>query len=243
MNTCKICGGTGWEFIKEDALNTARRCPECYLKKTKIKRLTSANIPSRYEHCTLENYHPQHATQKKAKQIAIRFIEEYPDINSGLFFMGTCGVGKTHLAVATMRSILDKGFSCIFYDFRELLKKLQHSYNIESELTEEDVLRPVIEKDILLLDELGAQKITSWIRDTLTYIINRRYNDNKITIITSNYVDNPVKNKESKDEEENLTDRIGYRLRSRLNEMCKIVVMDGLDFRLNRQTALQHHEK
>ncbi|MBI4650059.1 ATP-binding protein [Candidatus Desantisbacteria bacterium] len=243
MNTCNICGGTGWEFIKEGELNTARRCPACYFKKTQIKRLSSALIPSRYEHCTLASYHPQHATQKKAKQIAIRFIEEYPDINSGLFFMGTCGVGKTHLAVATMRSILDKGFSCIFYDFRELLKKLQHSYNTESELTEEEVLKPVIEKDILLLDELGAQKITSWIRDTLTYIINRRYNDNKITIITSNYMDNPVRSKEGKDEEENLTDRIGYRLRSRLNEMCKVVVMDGQDFRLNRQTALQHHEK
>ncbi len=240
MEICSACGGTGWEIITDNGFKTSRRCSLCFKNEKMKKKLASALIPSRYEHCTFENYNPLSPTQKKAKQVSIRFVEEYPiDTNAGLFFMGPCGVGKTHLAIATLRGLIDKGFSCIFYDFRDLLKKIQYSYNAESEVTEYEVLKPVLEKDILVLDELGSQKITSWIRDTITHIINRRYNDNKIIILTSNYLDNPPK---TRVDEETLIDRIGIRLHSRLYEMCRIVNIEGKDFRQTRQVALQHHD-
>ena len=76
-----------------------------------------------------------------------------------------------------------------------------------------------------MLDELGAQKVTEWMRDTLTYIINQRYNEKKTTIITSNWLD------EADDEEDTLTGRIGYRLRSRLYEMCQVWEIVGDDYR------------
>ncbi|MBI5416642.1 ATP-binding protein [Candidatus Poribacteria bacterium] len=240
MDTCDICNDTGWEIYKENEIVLTRRCSKCYEKKCGVKKIISALIPSRYENCDFKGYGPQNSSQKKAKSIAMHFAEEYPDISTGLLFMGPCGIGKSHLAVATMKELINKGFSCIFYDFRDLLKKLQYSYNIESGITEYEVLRPVLERDILVLDELGAQKVTSWIRDTLMHIINRRYNDNKVTIITSNYMDVSPK---TKDEEESLSDRIGYRLRSRLHEMCRVVEMDGKDWRLTvKQTGLQNHK-
>jgi DNA replication protein DnaC len=77
-----------------------------------------------------------------------------------------------------------------------------------------------------VLDELGASKPTEWVKDTMTHIINKRYNDRKVTIFTSNYLDTKVT-----PNDETLTERVGARLRSRLHEMCKMIVLTGDDYR------------
>ena len=114
----------------------------------------------------------------------------------------------------------------MFCEFGSLLKQIQDSYNPVSKSSELKVLAPVFQADILVLDELGATVPTDWVRDTMYQIINRRYNDNKLTIFTTNYLD-----KSRSEKEQVLEDRIGTRLRSRLYEMCKMVVMDGEDYR------------
>ncbi|HSD47271.1 MAG TPA: ATP-binding protein, partial [Pyrinomonadaceae bacterium] len=139
----------------------------------------------------------------------------------GLLFIGPAGVGKTHLAVSILRHLIDKGFAGLFYEFGSLLKEIQDSYNPISKSSELKVLAPVFQADVLVLDELGATVPTEWVRDTMYQIINKRYNDNKLTIFTTNYQD---KNKE-------LEERITYRLRSRLFEMCTNIVIDGEDYR------------
>jgi len=83
--------------------------------------------------------------------------------------------------------ITEKGDSGLFYDFRDLLREIQSTWNAVSQTSEWEVLRPVLQVDVLVLDELGANKPTDWVRDTMTHIINCRYNDKKITIFTSNY--------------------------------------------------------
>jgi DNA replication protein DnaC len=88
------------------------------------------------------------------------------------------------------------------------------------------VLTPVIEAEVLVLDELGASKPTDWVRDTMMYVINTRYNDRKLTIFTTNYLDG-----RNSERDEILEDRIGVRLRSRLFEMCKTVHIEGEDYR------------
>jgi DNA replication protein DnaC len=140
--------------------------------------------------------------------------------------MGPAGVGKTHLAVSIIRDLTEKGFASIFCEFGSLLKEIQDSYNPVSKSSELKVLAPVFQADVLVLDELGATVPTDWVRDTMYQIINRRYNDNKLTIFTTNYLDKPRSEKEQV-----LEDRIGTRLRSRLYEMCKMVVIDGEDYR------------
>jgi DNA replication protein DnaC len=90
------------------------------------------------------------------------------------------------------------------------------------------VLAPVYQAEVLVLDELGATVPTEWVRDTMYQIINKRYNDKKLTIFTTNYFDKA-------DEGKRLEDRITYRLRSRLYEMCTSVVMDGEDYRRRRR--------
>ena len=227
LMACVKCGGSGWEPVA--ATGTVRRC-QCTEFARVERLLAEARIPKRYQHCDLESYeidNDSHDSQKSAKRDIQHFLEKYPVIEVGLLLLGTCGVGKTHLAVALLRQvILEKGDGGLFYDFRDLLREIQASWNSVSQTSEFEVLRPVLDANILVLDELGANKPTEWVRDTIAHIINCRYNDKKLTIFTSNYLDSP-----SKPGEETLTDRIGTRLRSRLYEMCKIVEIRGEDYR------------
>jgi DNA replication protein DnaC len=121
---------------------------------------------------------------------------------------------------------LGKGVPCLFYEFGALLKEIQNSYNTVSQTSELEVLAPVYETEVLVLDELGAVKPTDWVRDTLRQIIGTRYNDRRLTIFTTNYAD-----ARRQPSEETLEDRIGARLRSRLYEMCRTVMIEGEDYR------------
>jgi DNA replication protein DnaC len=224
QDLCPRCGGSGWERIA--GAGSVRRC-SC-LDCVRMERLLSgARIPKRYQHCDLESYLPNDPTQKKAKADVIRYIDKYPLIDVGLLFLGNCGVGKTHLAVSLLKQIiLEKGDCGLFYDFRDLFREIQGSWNSVSQTSELEVLRPVLTADVLVLDELGANKPSDWVRDTIAHIINCRYNDKKLTIFTSNYPDTTTQ-----PGEETLTDRIGARMRSRLYEMCKVIEIRGKDFR------------
>jgi len=100
-----------------------------------------------------------------------------------------------------------------------------------------DVLRPVFETEVLVLDELGAVKPTEWVWDTVSHILNTRYNEKLTTIITTNFADQPPAATAGRDltsratRDETLGDRIGERMRSRLHEMCRIVYLEGEDVR------------
>jgi DNA replication protein DnaC len=170
-------------------------------------------------------------------------LKEYHPEKTGLLFIGPVGVGKTHLAVGIIRELVQKNFPCLFYDYRELLKEIQNSYNPTVNATEMSILQPVFEAEVLVLDELGAVKPTEWVWDTVSLILNTRYNDKRTTVITTNFPDKPpamaggtrdLTQRESAARalrEETLGDRIGERMRSRLHEMCRKVDMKGSDFR------------
>jgi DNA replication protein DnaC len=234
--SCTHCSGTGWE--RTDTSGTMKHCRCLQIGRTD-RLLAEARIPKRYEHCDLESYLPNDPTQKKAKADIARFLERYPLIDVGLLLLGPCGVGKTHLAVSLLKQVIyEKGDSGLFYDFRDLLREIQGTWNSVSQSSEIEVLKPVLEAHVLVLDELGSNKPTDWVRETVAFIINSRYNDKKLTIFTSNYLDGPPEPEGIRERtgpggvrEESLTDRIGMRLRSRLYEMCKIVEIRGNDFR------------
>ncbi len=133
--------------------------------------LNAARIPRRYEHCELSNFEfdGPYRSLATARMAACKFVEEYPIDKTGLLVIGTIGVGKTHLAVGMIKElILSKGIACLFYDYRELLKEIQNSYNDSVKTTELDVLRPVFETEVLVLDELGAVRPTEWVWDTVS---------------------------------------------------------------------------
>src|SRR5262249_22366534 len=228
---CECCSGTGWELVEGKGVRPCR----CRTAERRGQTLSASQIPKRYENCSFDNYHPQgpptsanFLSQAYALRDSKHLVDEFPNIDVGVMFLGPCGVGKTHLATAIIRALIRlKGVTCLFYDFRDLLKEIQDSYNPISQMTELRVLQPVYTAEVLVLDELGASKPTDWVRDTMTQIINTRYNDKKTTVFTSNYQDEP-----DNPNEETLTDRVGVRLRSRLHEMCKVVNIKGEDYRL-----------
>jgi DNA replication protein DnaC len=222
--TCPYCFGSGMEVI---AGKGARPCG-CRKQGGRTKMLESARIPRRYDGCSLQNYFPapNNGTQLKAFNYAFRLVREYPAVDRGLLFMGTVGVGKTHLSVAILRGLMEKGVPCLFYEFGSLLKEIQDSYNKISHTSELRLLAPVYQAEVLVLDELGASKPTDWVRDTMMQIIGTRYNDRKLTIFTTNYLD-----ARRAPTDETLEDRVGVRLRSRLFEMCKTVHIEGEDYR------------
>jgi DNA replication protein DnaC len=221
---CLLCLGSGWESVLDKGVRPCR----CHTEDRRAKLFAAAKLPRRHRECTLANYYPEKAnsTQLRAFSYAYRLIEEYPAIDRGLLFMGPVGVGKTHLSVAILRSLIGKSIPGLFYDFGSLLKEIQKSYNPVSQTSEMEILAPIYETEVLVLDELGASKPTEWVCDTLRQIIGRRYNDKKLTIFTTNYLD-----ERTAPAVETLEDRIGARLRSRLYEMCRTMVIEGQDYR------------
>ena len=239
---CPYCEGTGWKSVSNGSDRRVTRC-DCRLQARTQTLLAAARIPKRYEHCELSNFEfdGPHRALAPSRMAACKFVEEYPLDNTGLLLIGSIGVGKTHLAVGIIRElIVGKGIACLFYDYRELLKQIQNSYNDSVKATELDVLRPVFDTEVLVLDELGAVKPTEWVWDTVSLILNTRYNDNRTTIITTNFDDRPagtVAGPRGAAREETLGDRIGERMRSRLHEMCRIIKMEGEDFRQKFRSA------
>jgi DNA replication protein DnaC len=240
---CVECGGAGMVLaVSAAGVRVARVCG-CHQAARSGHRVAAARIPKRYEHCTLDSYETgfraADSSMRQAHLTATRFVEAYPveTDGKGLLITGNIGVGKTHLAVGLLLALIEeKGAQALFYDYRELLKQIQHSYNAQVNSTELDVLRPVFEAEVLVLDELGAQKPTDWVWDTVALILNTRYNDKRTTIITTNYPDLApggagLSAAQRATREETLGDRIGERMRSRLAEMCVRVEMAGADFR------------
>ncbi|HQU83454.1 MAG TPA: ATP-binding protein [Pyrinomonadaceae bacterium] len=230
---CPKCYGAGMEIVPGKG---ARPC-ECRKQKSHTNQLDKTRIPKRYTDCSFQTYFPNNESQKNAVWFAHKLTHDYNPLykERGLLFMGPVGVGKTHLAVSIINELSKKGYGCLFYESGSLLKEIQNSYNASTQTSELKVLQPILDAEILVLDEIGATKPTEWVRDTMANIINTRYNDRKLTIFTTNYLDdkrNAI--------EETLEERIGVRLRSRLYEMCKTVSITGDDFRRTFDKSAQN---
>ncbi|HEY0701149.1 MAG TPA: ATP-binding protein [Candidatus Acidoferrales bacterium] len=226
------------------------------------RALQRARVPERYRHCDFDNYETDNEIENvtreqlaaynrslnQAKMFVQRFAQEYspvPGMQSehGILLMGPCGVGKTHLAVSALKTIVLRGHSGLFYDYRELLKAIQDSYNPENQATEMSVLEPVLKTEILVLDDVGSSKPSPWALETVGHVLNTRYNEKRVTLLTTNFLDsdaasaNPslqpprVAGMRSPTIEDSLTERVGKRIRSRLYEMCRTLEIYAPDYR------------
>jgi DNA replication protein DnaC len=244
---CPLCEDSGLRLsVGPDGERYAQPC-ECRLRLQAARLLKRAAIPKRYEHCTLDTFEPGYGQADQslaaAYLMARNFVDGYPVTTEGrgLLLTGSVGVGKTHLAVGIVQALIfEKGVRAFFCDYRELLKRIQESYNPQVASTELQILSPVFEAEVLILDELGAQKPTDWVWDTVALILNTRYNDKRTTLITTNYPNAAAalaREASKAHREETLGDRIGERMRSRLAEMCVEVEMRGSDLRQSVKKA------
>ncbi|MEE8349000.1 MAG: ATP-binding protein [Acidobacteriota bacterium] len=219
-------------------------CPDCRSQERLRHLLEKAAIPPRYFDRGFEEYNHLSRLQEKAHLRASKYVEDFPDVPRGLLFHGPCGVGKTHLSVAILKTLIqEKMVTGTFVDEAELLRRLQYSYGPGSPETEREVMLPLSEIDLLVWDDLGTGRPTEWVQETIRTVINHRYTHKKLTILSTNWPLQPKQKSLSRSDKLNtvikdtLEERIGRRLFSRIMEMCEVVPIDGPDFRTDIDKA------
>jgi len=223
---CPICHGTRWKSVDVAGVERMVRC-DCWRATVVDRMMAEARVPARYARCELSTFEHDMDTQREAYRRAKKFVDAFPVVDKGLLFFGANGVGKTHLAVGILKEVIrTKGARGYFFETRELLRLVRDTYNRSVEETEMDVLNPVLHADLLVLDDLGAERTSEWVQETLGLVVNTRYNARRATVFTSNLKDSPDN-----------TDPLGFifqlgaRTRSRLREMCDWVEIKGADVR------------
>jgi DNA replication protein DnaC len=225
---CPTCDDTGWKPVTIDGVRRVVRC-ECWQSEQMRRLFDDARIPPRYRRCDFENFqvYPQNEKLANAVDAVRRFGQSFPNVQKGLCLIGPHGIGKTHLAVAALRAALARGNQGLFYEVSDLLRLIRSTYNPVIKTAEMDILQPLVSVQLLVLDDVGKEKTSEWVEETMTFIVNSRYNHRLTTIFTSNYPDNP-------DLEllDSLLARVGSRMYSRMHEMCDFIDYSGADYRL-----------
>lgn len=234
IQECITCDGSGSVLSEnENGYTYIAPCKSCGIIRRNVKLYNIAGIPSKYSHVLqvdagLELKRMNSSLQRALRYAKDEFVKKYPT-KDGFLLMGPSGLGKTHLAVGTISELtLKHGVKCMFKDFFYLLSELKQAYSEGS--PENDVILPLIETDVLVIDELGKGRSNEWELNILDQLISKRYNASKKTLITTNYVTYDLA-KDLGDSKEILEVRVGERIASRLHEMCEFLYLQGRDFR------------
>lgn len=241
---CPVCAGTGWKTVTVPGKSSrVTRC-DCQIAGRNRRLLKQALVPRRYRHCTLADFETDfpnaHRSLAEARFAAERFVNEYPVDKAGLLFSGDIGTGKTHLAVGIIHELIrNKGVPCLFYEHRQLQREILNCYQPGVPTTELEILRPLLDIEVLVLDELGGVLLgkPEWVWTTVSDILNHRYNEEKTTIITTNLLDLTPRDVNANEQ----TYELMARIRSRLHEMCRRFTLSGMDFRSGPRSVRHHN--
>lgn len=242
LKTCTECQGAGWVVRREGTTEAVVRCPRCRDHLRSASLLKKSGLPPRYQGQGFVEFSAIHRLQQRALERAVKFVENFDRAERGLLFVGPCGVGKTHLAAAILKTLVEeRSLPCRFVDETELLRRLQYSYDRESPETEREVLKPLMNSPLVVWDDLGTGRTTEWVRETIHTVINFRYTHKKLSVFTTNLALQEPKRRTVRADGIDLTpagapiwlgERLGGRLFSRLMEMCEVVEMKGPDHRI-----------
>lgn len=200
------------------------------------KMFAFSDLGERYKNATLENFEARKGSDA-CKMLTEVFISEFEEWKEqSLSYWGNVGNGKTHLAAAVANALKNKGYIVIFIKMTELLDLIKSTFgkdqkgNRVTEYSKEDIIKALMQCDMLILDDIGAEKITDWVEDEVFKIIDGRYVRKKKIMVTSNL------------ELEELEQHIKSRSFDRLNHMSQFLENKATSKReeeaLKRQEAL-----
>jgi DNA replication protein DnaC len=219
-----VCDGSGWILGPEDV---ARPC-ECRARRAAKRRArgVASAIPRKYQGVSLDRppvsdmaRHPGRAPVYDAVKEFIEAIDERLDEGAGIWLMGDVGTGKTTLAMLISSAALNAGHTVAIYSLPRLLAEIRGTFDSDTQGAYTALLDRLTEVDLLHIDDLGAEKTSAWVLEQLYSIVNARYEAEKSVIITTNL------------QRDALSEQIGERTVSRLEEMCEILPLTGADKR------------
>ncbi len=168
-------------------------------KKREIEKLFSiSNLGERFSKSTFESFLDRNGSET-AYKVAVKYVKTFKEWNGeSLMLWGDPGNGKTHLAAAIVNELSKKGYIVVFQSVPELLQRIRSTFNSENKENETQIMRALLECDLLILDDIGAEKTTEWVEEKLFNIIDGRYRKELPTLYTSNLEPKELKNQVGK---------------------------------------------
>ncbi len=216
---CPKCGGSGYMVTEAGA----SPCP-CRRTTGLDAACRVARIPPKFMPKTLAGFQARTPRHRDIVSGARSFLKTFRGSDSdhpgkGLLLVGKEGTGKTHIAVAILKEVIGKGYRGLYWNVPELFLELRRLMSNSEDLTEADIFDEAAAADLVVLDDLGAEKTSEYVMDRLYVLINGRYQDDTPTIITTNRTP------------EELRQQLGPRIASRICEMCVTLEFPDGDFR------------
>ena len=222
---------------------------ECRALRVQRSVVENANIPYDYQNCTFDTFLASDSAQRAHLLLGKNYVRDFPISPAnglpGLMLIGNTGTGKTHLAVAILNGLLARGFDGIFMGWLNFLDHVKSTYDRTRRGDQFDYEAKHLARDatVLVLDDLGASKYSEHDEQLVTTLLTERCNQRRATIITTNVKDVVLNNvvdpvlaysraiNPDQYAKHTLEEMIGVRSRSRIAQMCKVVSMDGQDYR------------
>ena len=240
VKNCTTCFGA---MMKTAEDGSSRQCKKP-LPSRIAAILNDATIPARYGEATLKNFRNFTGHGAKVCDVLAKWCEGFkPDHSSSIIISGPVGVGKTYLLACLAREVAEKSYTVRFVDFFQLLAQIKAAYSRKE--SDEDILKPLIDVDVLFIDELGKGRNTEFELTIIDQLVMGRYNQEKPIVATTNYVLKQFSKAATIDLTTNSNDnggfspdvfgplemRVGSRIYSRLLEGCLKVELSGQNYR------------